>query len=159
MRVIAVCSGTIGIHNVKYDLTRCKIALDAPEFDRLRRMSDTVDAITELATRIADIRRRLQDIENEKIALRRDLDACTARFVAMTTGTREPTTGSAQMDAEILRLLHRNPDSFFTAVDIESHLRRQNWKVDGPYIRTKLARLAKRGTIRRVGYGRYTDRG
>lgn len=77
----------------------------------------------------------------------------------MTTGTHEPSTGSAQMDAEILRLFRQNPDSFYSSVDVESFLRRQNFNVDGPYIRTKLSRLAKRGWIRRIGHGRYMDKG
>ena len=122
-------------------------------------MNDTVDTIAELATRINDIRRRLSDIESEKTKLRRDLDDCTTRFAALTIGIRQPTTGSGQMDEQILRLLRQNPDRHYTSSDIESFLRRQDWKVDGPYIRTKLSRLAKRGHIRRVGHGRYTDKG
>jgi hypothetical protein len=122
-------------------------------------MSDRVDTIAELATHIAALRNRLHDLDAERIKLRADLDASTTRFAAMTTGNPKPSTGSGQMDAEILRLLRRNPDSYYTSVDIESFLRRQDWKVDGPYIRTKLSRLAKRGHIRRVGHGRYTDKG
>jgi hypothetical protein len=122
-------------------------------------MNDTVDTIAELATRINDIRRRLSDIESEKIKLRRDLDDCTTRFATLTIGIRHPTTGSGQMDEQILRLLRQNPDRHYASSDIESFLRRQDWKVDGPYIRTKLSRLAKRGHIRRVGHGRYTDKG
>ncbi|HEX3110771.1 MAG TPA: hypothetical protein VHU41_16860 [Thermoanaerobaculia bacterium] len=122
-------------------------------------MNDRVGMIADLATRIADIRRRLHDIEDERITLRKELDDCTTRFAMLTTGVHEPTTGSAQMDGEIIRLLRNNADRFFTSSDIESFLRRQDWKVDGPYVRTKLSRLAKRGAIRRVGYGRYTDKG
>ena len=103
-------------------------------------------------------RNRLNDLEAERIKLRHDLDESTTRFTAMTTGIHEPTTGSGQMDVEILRLLRQNPDSYYTSTDIESHLR-QNWNVDGPYVRTKLSRLAKRGKIRRVGHGRYMDKG
>jgi hypothetical protein len=122
-------------------------------------MNDSIDTIADLATRIAETRQRLHEIENEKIKLRGYLDDCTARFAAMTTGIGEPTTGSAQMDGEIIRLLRQNPDKYFTSSDIESFLRKKDWKVDGPYVRTKLSRLAKRGTIRRVGHGRYMDKG
>jgi hypothetical protein len=122
-------------------------------------MSDRVDTIAELATHIAALRNRLQDLDAERVKLRADLDASTTRFAAMTTGNQLPSTGSGQMDAEILRLFRRNPDAYYTSVDIESFLRRKDWKVDGPYIRTKLSRLAKRGNIRRIGHGRYTDKG
>ena len=148
-----------GIGSINNEMGRANIERLEPQFDRLHLMSDTVDAIADLATRIADIRRRMNEIDQEKMRLRADLDDCTARFAAITTGVRRPATGSAQMDDEILRLLRNNPDRFFTSVDIESFLRRQDWRVDGPYIRTKLARLAKRGTIRRVGHGRYMDKG
>jgi hypothetical protein len=122
-------------------------------------MSDRVDAISELATRISEIRNRLRDLDSERIKLRRDLDEYTARFAAMTTVSHEPHTGSGQMDVQILRLLRQNPESYYTSADIESYLRKQDWKVDGAYIRTKLSRLAKRGHIRRVGHGRYMDKG
>jgi len=122
-------------------------------------MNDRIDVIAALATRIADIRQRILAIENEKIALRGELDECTARFAEMTTGVIPPANGSAQMDGEIIRLLRQNPDSYYTSSDVESYLRRKDWKVDGPYVRTKLSRLAKRGTIRRVGHGRYADKG
>lgn len=122
-------------------------------------MSDRDDAIAELAVRISDLRQRLRDIEIEKIRLRSELDDCTNRFAAMTTAVREPKGGSAQMDAEILRLLRQNPDRYYTSSDIEWFLRGKDWKIDGDYVRTKLSRLAKRGTVRRVGHGRYMDRG
>lgn len=122
-------------------------------------MTGTVDAVADLAVRISDIRRRLNELESERVRLRNELDEATRRFAAMTTGIHEPTTGSGQMDAEILALFRRNPEIYFSRVDVESHLRRQNWNVDGPYIRTKLSRLAKRGKIRKVGHGRYADKG
>lgn len=122
-------------------------------------MNASVDVVADLAGRISDLHRRLNELEGERVRLRGELDEATRRFAAITTGIHEPTTGSGQMDAEILALFRRNPDSFFSRVDVESHLRRQNWNVDGPYIRTKLSRLANRGKIRRVGHGRYADKG
>jgi repressor of nif and glnA expression len=94
------------------------------------------------------------------VALRSELDDCTARFTRLTTGVYEPTTGSSQIDVEIVRLFRQYPDTFFTSTDLASHLRKRNWSnIDGAYLRTKLARLAKRGVIRRVGHGRYMDKG
>ena len=121
-------------------------------------MSDSIDAIADLATRIAEIRRRLIDLETERTALRSELDDATMRFAAMTTGVSPPTSGSVQMDTEILRLFRYNPDRFFTSFDVQSLLCTR-WQIDGSYVRTKLARLAKRGLIRRVGHGRYADKG
>ena len=121
-------------------------------------MSDGVDAISALATRISEIRLRLRDLEAERMSLRSELDDATTRFAALTVGN-QPSNGSGQLNAEILRLFRQNPDTFFTSVDVESFLRKQNWKVDGPYVRTKLSRLAKLGWIRRVGHGRYMDKG
>jgi hypothetical protein len=129
------------------------------QFDRLRIMSDNVDAIADLATRIADIRKRLRDLENERTALRTELDDCTNRLAVMTIGVYQPRDGSSQIDLEILRHFRQHPDIFFTSADLASILRKKNWSVDGAYLRTKLSRLAKRGQIRRVGLGRYMDKG
>jgi DNA polymerase sigma len=123
-------------------------------------MSDSVDAIASLATRIAEIRNRLRELETERTALRIELDDCTASFTSMTTGIYQPRDGSSQIDLAILRHFRQHPETFFTSADIESALRKKNWSnIDGAYLRTKLSRLARRGLIRRVGYGRYMDKG
>jgi len=122
-------------------------------------MSDSVDAIATLATRIAEIRIRLRGLETERTALRAELDDCTSRLAGLTIGVYQPRDGSSQIDAEILRHFRQHPDTFFTSADLAYALRKKNWSLDGAYLRTKLSRLAKAGAIRRVGYGRYMDRG
>src|SRR5438270_14048564 len=108
-------------------------------------MSDSVDAIATLATRIAEIRIRLRELETERTALRTELDDCTSRLAGLTIGVYQPRDGSSQIDAEILRHFRQHPDTFFTSADLAYALRKKNWSLDGAYLRTKLPRLAKAG--------------
>jgi len=118
-------------------------------------MSDTSDVISVLALRIAELRVRLEQLDQERKKVGDELDDCTARFSALAVGIERPSTGSGQMDQEITKLFRRHYNSYFTPKEITEHLLRLKWKVDMPYVRTKLARLAKRGKIHKAGHGRY----
>lgn len=118
-------------------------------------MSSASDVISTLALRIAELRRRLEELDAERQKVADELDDCTGRFSALATGIELPRDASGQMTVQIATLFRRNYNRYFTPKEITEFLTGLKWQVDMPYVRTKLARLAKRGKIRKVGHGRY----
>ncbi len=118
-------------------------------------MASTSDVISSLALRIAELRRRLEELDAERLKVADELDDCTARFSALAVGIELPKTGSGQMDVQITTLFRRHYNRYFTPKEITEYLLGLQWKIDMPYVRTKLARLAKRGKIQKAGHGRY----
>ncbi|HEX7190443.1 MAG TPA: hypothetical protein VF381_02620 [Thermoanaerobaculia bacterium] len=101
----------------------------------------------------------MSELDAERKKILDELDDCTARFSAAATGAQPPKAGSALIDIEIRNLFRRYYDRYFTPKEVTEHLQRLGWRIYMPYVRTKLARLAKRNVIRKAGHGRYMGKG
>jgi hypothetical protein len=113
-------------------------------------MVDTIDVVSVLAARIADLRRQIKDADALRTRLSQELDETIAQFTAATTGQSVPRAYSS-WDPAILRVFQRFPDRYLTPRDIAIELHSN----DLPHIRMRLSRMVKAGKLERGGHGRY----
>ena len=113
-------------------------------------MVDTIDVLADTAAEIADIRRRVREIDEERARLMEQLEKALVRFTSLAAGHTgmEP---SRSIDPEIMRVFQRYPDRYLTPRDVATAL---NYR-DLPHIRMRLSRMVKSKKLKRVGHGRY----
>jgi hypothetical protein len=113
-------------------------------------MPDTIDVLAELAAQIADTRRRIRELDEQRVRLHEQLDETLARFTALAAGHSgmEP---SRSIDPAIMRVFQRFPDRYLSPRDVAAAM---NYR-DLAHIRMRLSRMVKSEKLKRVGHGRY----
>jgi hypothetical protein len=128
----------------------------AAESDTIYLVSDVLDAVTDLAARINDLRARIRALDEQRTALSEELEESLSRLAVVAGGPSGPTTQSARIDDQIIRLLRRHEGRHLTPRDIADALKLPR-AADLAYLRVRLSRLTAAGKVNRVGHGRYAS--
>lgn len=113
-------------------------------------MPDTTDVLSETAVQIADIRRKIGELDAQRARLSAQLDEALTRFAGLAAGH----TGmqpSRSIDPQIMLVFQRYPDRYLSPRDVAAALNDS----DLPHIRMRLSRMVKAKKLKRVGHGRY----
>lgn len=122
-------------------------------------LRSTTDSVIEATERLQRLRGRLQELDQERFSVERQIEASLKEIAAAALTPVEPSTPAAPANTaeRILSTLNANPEMTFTASDLQ-----RMWHGKGGAtlvgFRAALSRLATQRKIRRVTFGRYSAR-
>jgi hypothetical protein len=112
-------------------------------------MSDATTTLISLSQRLADLQRRMVEVEAERAMLAVQIETLQQQMAAAIPPARGSTNRS-----QVLWLLRRDATREYSPLDIWQMLGRTSG-ADLNNIRVTLSRLAREGAVERVGHGRY----
>src|SRR2546423_12680318 len=113
-------------------------------------MSEHLNETTALSQKLDDLRKQLADLDLQRAALMKQIDECVNQLAVVTRKYAWPDTLSEQ----VLWVLRRYATRPLAPMDVAAIL---DFKTESDYanVRTHLARLPKKGLVRRSAHGRY----
>jgi hypothetical protein len=152
MKLAGVVLKLVNVYRFRFnvDASSVGVYVKSADDDRCWVMAETIDVITELAAQIADLRRRILELDAERVQLSEQLDRSLLRFSELTIG-HTGAQPSRSIDPEIMRVFQRFPDRYLSPRDVAAAMKYR----DLPHMRMRLSRMVKSKKLKRVGHGRY----
>jgi hypothetical protein len=116
-------------------------------------MSDQIQRVLECSQRLSELRQRIGEVEEQRNALKGEIDRCLEELASLTAGRLAP-PADLSPSARVLWLLRRDPSRPMAPSDVAYALgiqSRQELKSIGGL----MSRMGREGRLRRVAHGRY----
>lgn len=112
-------------------------------------MNDRMNAVVDLSQRLADLQRRLAEVESERVALKQQIHDVQEHLAAVVP----PAFGGSRR-TQVLWVLRRDEEHAYSPLDVCRALG-QTHASDVNAVRLLLRRLTREGKVTRVSHGRY----
>jgi hypothetical protein len=112
-------------------------------------MTDTTTSIANLSQQLLDRKKRLAEIEAERIQIKNEIIGLSEQLAAIVP----PAFGSSNR-TQVLWVLRNDPDHAYSPLDICRRLGRTGY-YDVNAVRLVLTRLKTAGKVTKIGHGRY----
>ena len=116
-------------------------------------MSEQIQRVVECSQRLIELRHRLDEVEEQRNAIRGEIDRCLEQLATLTGGQLVPPPNSSP-SSRVIWLLRRDPAHPIAPSDVAYALGITG-RSELRALRGLMSRMAREGRLRRVGHGRY----